>query len=374
LSRHLHIVCLDSPWPADYGGAIDMFYRLKTLHESGVSIHLHYFSYKQKGHPTELNQYCESIRVYERITGWKGLSLPLPYIVSSRVNRELAGNLNKDNHPVLLEGVHCTGILPLLNKENRKIVVRLHNNESAYYKYLAAGTRNLLKKIYYRIESRLLNRYERSLPKDLLYACITQSEERLFRDEFGLKNTFFLPVFTPYHKVNALEGLGSFCLYHGNLEVAENEKAAIWLLTEVFFKIKVPLVIAGKNPSNRLDKLAHLCQHTCLVANPSDTEINDLIRKAQMNILPSFSTTGIKIKLLHALFEGRHCVVNEAMVKGTGLESACHIGTNANAIASIVMQLHHQPFTEEEIRLRKNLLGQSGDNHAHAQQLSQYLW
>lgn len=168
--------------------------------------------------------------------------------------------------------------------------------------------------------------------------------------------------------------MGCFCLYHGNLGVAENEKAATWLLTEVFFRIKLPFVIAGKNPSRRLDKMAHLCQHTCLVANPTETEINDLVRKAHINVLPSFSSTGIKIKLLHALSEGRHCVTNEAMVAGTGCEAACHIGTTANAIASIILQLHQQPFTEEEIRLRKSLPALSGDNAAHARLLSQYLW
>jgi hypothetical protein len=374
VTRQLHIVCLDTPWPANYGGAIDMFNRIKALSESGVQIHLHYFSYKQSGNPTELNQYCERIHIYERKTGWKGFSFRMPYIVSSRINTELAANLNKDNHPILLEGVHCTGILPLLNKENRKIVVRLHNNESAYYRFLAASTRNLVKKIYYRFESSLLSTYEKNLPKDLQYACITQREEQFFCNEYGLKNAFFLPVFTPYHEIRCLEGMGTFCLYHGNLGVAENEKAAIWLLNEVFFKIKIPLVIAGKNPSRRLDKLAHLCQHTCLVANPSDTELNDLVRLAHINVLPSFSDTGIKVKLLHALFEGRHCITNEAMVKGTGLEGACHIGTNAAAFAAIVMQLHHQPFSEEEIRLRKNMLGQSGDNAHHARLLSQYLW
>ncbi len=374
MTRQLHIVCLDTPWPADYGGAIDMFYRIKALHEAGIGIHLHYFSYQQRGNPTELNQYCASIHMYERRTGWKGFSFSLPYIVSSRINTELADNLNKDNHPILLEGVHCTGILPLIKQENRKIIVRLHNNESAYYRFLAGSTRNLFKKIYYRFESSLLATYEKNLPKELQYACITQREEHFFRDEYGLKNAFFLPVFTPYHEIRCLEGMGTFCLYHGNLGVAENEKAAIWLLNEVFFKIKIPLVIAGKNPSRRLDKLAHLCQHTCLVANPSDTELNDLVRLAHINVLPSFSDTGIKIKLLHALFEGRHCITNEAMVKGTGLEGACHVGTNAQAFASIVLQLHHQPFSEEEIRLRKNMLGQSGDNAHHTRLLSQNLW
>lgn len=374
MTRHLHIVCLDAPWPADYGGAIDMFYRIKALKADGVKIHLHYFNYKQRGNPNELNQYCETIHQYERKTGWKGFSFRQPYIVSSRVNTTLAANLNKDNYPVLLEGVHCTGLLPLLNTENRKVVVRLHNNESAYYGYLARSTRNLFKKLYFTVESTFLAAYEKRLPKNVTYACISQQEERFFTSTNGLPSIFFLPVFTPYNNINCLEGTGTFCLYHGNLEVPENEKAAIWLLNEVFFKIKVPLVIAGKNPSRRLDKLAHLCQHTCLVANPSDTELNDLIRLAHINILPSFSTTGIKIKLLHALFEGRHCVTNEAMVAGTGLQDACHTGTTAQAIASIVLQLHHQPFTAEEIQLRRQLLGQSGDNTAHARLLSQYLW
>jgi glycosyltransferase involved in cell wall biosynthesis len=142
----------------------------------------------------------------------------------------------------------------------------------------------------------------------------------------------------------------------------------------VFSKIKVPFVVVGKNPSRRLDKMAHLYQHTCLVANPSDGEINDLIQKAHVNILPSFNSTGIKIKLLHALFEGRHCVVNEAMVRGTGLEAACHIGTNAESFASILLQLQHHPFTGEETELRKKLLGKWYDTTANARLLSPYLW
>jgi len=374
LNRHLHIVCLDVPSPADYGGAIDMLYRIESLYNAGIKIHLHYFSYNHRGNPNELNQYCESIHVYERKTGHKGFSFSKPYIVSSRINQELITKLNKDNHPILLEGVHCTGILPQLNTGNRKVIVRLHNDEADYYKQLSSVEKNIFKKIYFRYESHLLSKYEHSLPPQYLYACITTKDEAHFREQHGLKNSFFLPAYTPYEKINSSEGIGNFCLYHGNLSVPENEKAATWLLTKVFSKIKVPFVIAGKNPSKRVDKLSHLYQHTCLVANPTDTEINDLVKKAHINILPSFSNTGIKIKLLHALFEGRHCVTNEAMVNGTGLEAACHIGTNANAIAAIIMQLHHQPFTTEEIRLRENLLGNTYNNALNTKQLIQYLW
>ena len=42
--QHVHIISLDVPFPADYGGVIDIFYKIKWLHKAGVKIHLHCFS------------------------------------------------------------------------------------------------------------------------------------------------------------------------------------------------------------------------------------------------------------------------------------------------------------------------------------------
>ena len=64
-------------------------------------------------------------------------------------------------------------------------------------------------------------------------------------------------------------GIGNYCLYHGDLSVDANEKAAIWLLEKVFSKTDIPFVIAGHNPSEKLEELAHSMGHTCLVADPS---------------------------------------------------------------------------------------------------------
>ena len=123
-----------------------------------------------------------------------------------------------------------------------------------------------------------------------------------------------------------------------------------------------------------MQKLGHLYQHTCLVANPSAQEIDELVQKAHINILPAFTTSGVKIKLLHALFEGRHCVTNDKMSEGTGLEPLVHTANSSQAIAAIIMQLHHQPFGEEEIRLRKKLLGTRFSNEKNVQALIPYLW
>ena len=146
MSRHLHIVCLDAPYPPDYGGAIEMFGRIKALHREGVRIHLHYFDYHGND-VYELNNYCETIQSYQRKLGWKGFSFSLPYIVSSRINNDLTSDLNKDNYPVILEGIHCTGILDDIDAKRRKILIRLHNDEAAYYQKLAAYENNFFKRL-----------------------------------------------------------------------------------------------------------------------------------------------------------------------------------------------------------------------------------
>ena len=68
---------------------------------------------------------------------------------------------------------------------------------------------------------------------------------------------------------------------------------------------------------------------TCLVANPDEAQMADIISKAHIHVLPSFNNTGIKIKLLNALFNGRHCVVNDQMVAGTPLGILCHVVNTA---------------------------------------------
>lgn len=372
MDKYIHIVALDVPYPVDYGGVFDLFYKLVALKECGIQIHLHCFEYG-RGEQPELNKYCASVNYYPRRCGHKGISNELPYIVASRISEELSDNLLKDGHPILLEGIHCSALLQDPRFRDRQILLRLHNVEYHYYRQLLGNSGSLFKKIYYWHESRLLRKYESSVAHQVMIAGVSEKDVMTYRREFGTTNIVHLPVFLPFQKVESPEGMGCFCLYHGNLSVAENEQAALWLLQKVFNRMEAPFVIAGKNPSRRLEKLVEKHPHTCLVANPSEEEMQDMIRKAQIHLLPSFNCTGIKLKLLNALYNGRHCVVNDAMVEGTGLEPACHIGEGAEAFRQLVAQLYHRPFTEEEVRLRKFLLESTFDNRANAQRLIQWI-
>jgi hypothetical protein len=54
------------PFPADYGGAIEEFYKIKSLHAAGVKIYLHCFVYSGRTKQKELEKYCEQVFYYER--------------------------------------------------------------------------------------------------------------------------------------------------------------------------------------------------------------------------------------------------------------------------------------------------------------------
>lgn len=373
MEKHLHIIAFDVPYPADYGGACDVFYKLPAFQKEGIKVHLHCFEYG-RGHQNALNAYCESVHYYPRVQGHKGFSSSLPYIVSSRINEELYQNLLKDNYPIFMEGVHCTYLLHDPRFKNRDCFVRLHNVEYRYYQDLYKNASSPLKKAYYWNESRLLKKYEADLAGRATFWGVKEADNDVYRKEFGCKNIEELSLYIPNWELTAPEGIGSYCLYHGDLSVEANEKAATWLLEKVFKNLEIPLVIAGKNPSEKLKKLAYSSRFSCLVANPSEKEMQDMIAKAHINVLPAYISTGMKFKLLNALFNGRHVVVNEAMIADSGLEPLCHTGSTANAFKEIIMQLYHQPFSEEEIKLRKKWLVPRFNNTANAQKQVGWIW
>ena len=64
--KGLHIVAFDVPFPANYGGVIDIFYRIKALARLDVKIVLHCFIYGGKEPHPELDKYCEQVYYYKR--------------------------------------------------------------------------------------------------------------------------------------------------------------------------------------------------------------------------------------------------------------------------------------------------------------------
>lgn len=343
------------PYPADYGGVIDVFYKLKELKKAGVKITLHCFEYGRK-QQRELNKYCEKVYYYKRKRNPLQLFSSLPFIVRSRINNELKANLLKDNLPILFEGLHTCFLLNDADLKQRKKIFRESNIEHEYYRHLASAEKNPVKKNYYLAEARKLEKYEKVLAHAQHMLIVSETECDYFRKKFPKNDVQYLPSFHGNDKINAKTGKGKFILYHGNLSVAENEHAAAYLINHVFSKINIPVVIAGMNPSAYLIKLCAEYKHIILVKNPNEKRMKELVEKAHVHCLYTAQPTGLKLKLLNVLYQGRFVMVNAHMVAGTSLKNACITAETPLEWIKYIFDCFEKDFTAGEIKARKALL------------------
>lgn len=351
----LHIISFDVPFPANYGGVIDVFYKLKQLHKSGIKITLHCFEYG-KGEQKELNKYCEKVYYYKRSTSVFYQASRLPYIVKTRTSEQLLKNLFLDEAPILFEGLHTCGILANQHLTKRLKIYRESNIEHEYYMHLASAEKNIIKQAYYRTESKKLKRFESILAHADKMLVVSKADTDYLKKKFPKSNISYLPSFHPYENIESITGKGDYILYHGNLGIAENALAARFLITQVFSKITYRIKIAGLNPMGDLKELVSRYDHIELIENPEDSVLQNLIKNAQVNCLHTHQGTGLKLKLLNALFAGRFCLVNDLMLVGTGLEEACEIANDPEQFVNKINELMLSAFSADQIETRRNLL------------------
>jgi len=363
--NHLHIISFDVPYPANYGGVIDVFYRVKALTEAGVKVHLHCFEYGRG--EQEILKRCFDVKYYKRDTSFaKQLSFT-PFIVNSRRSEDLVKDLLQDNYPILCEGLHTTAILLDKRLKNRRIYVRAHNVEHDYYHALGESEKWGLKKLFYLVEAWKLKRYESVLRMSAGIFAISQKDADYFSSRY--RNVALVPGFSSADSVCSETGRGDYVLYHGNLSVRENEDAAKWLIDNVFRELDLRCIIAGLNPSEKLRKLADKHSNVTLVANPDDAEMIDLLRQAQVNILVTKQPTGLKLKLLNALYNGRFCLVNSDMVKGTSLENLCVVADEPEQMIAEIKRLMDEDFAKEDREERDLKMRQLYDNEENARKI-----
>jgi hypothetical protein len=357
LDKYLNIITWDAPYPANYGGVIDVLYTIENLHAAGVKIVLHCFTYNDRQASEVLDSYCEQVHYYNRDKKITHLFSLKPYIVASRMPQLLLQNLLLNNYPILFEGIHSTGFANHEKLLSRKKYFRPQNIEQQYYSQLAANS-NSAEKIFFKLEAAKLKWYENNLPTFDAIISVVQHDCLFFKKLYPFTKSVYLPSFHPFAFAENNTAKQNYCLYHGNLSVQENEKSAVWLIENVFNNVSTKLIISGKNPTVVLKSLIEKFENITLIQNPDDKHLNSLIANAQINLLPSFQNTGLKLKLLHTLFLGGHCIANAQMLTGTSLDAACTICDTAPQFVNTIDELMNITYTKEQWQARKQLMAQ----------------
>ena len=162
MDKFINVVALNIPYPANYGGVIDIYYKLKALHDCGVRIILHCFEYERPEAP-ELLDICEEVHYYKRHTGLRTNLTLLPYNVYSRKDPRLLAALLTNDYPILFEGLHSCYYLGDKRLRHRLKIFRECNIEHDYYRALVRSTDNWLKKCFFLVEALRFRAYQREV-------------------------------------------------------------------------------------------------------------------------------------------------------------------------------------------------------------------
>lgn len=368
----VNIICLDVPFPANYGGAINMFHKIRWLHKQGVEIYLHCFEYGSRLRTEELNKYCKEVYYYPRKTSLSSFFSLLPYNVKSRISEDLKQNLLKNDYPIIFEALHTCYLLNDPDLANRKKIFRESNIEHDYFYHLAKNERHFLKKLYLYTEAFKLKRYEKIVTSADLMLVVSTEDALHFKKHYDADKVSYLPSFHANDTVKVKPGNSNYILYHGNLSVSENNMAAAWLIDNVFSQLSYEVIIAGLNPPKFLKDKITKFSHITLKKNCTDEEMKRLVENAQIHCLYTPQATGLKLKLLNVLYKGRFVIANQHMVHGTDVSTTCIIANTPAQYIDAIKKHMSISFTNEDLLLRESIL-KTYDNVRNSEELIKFI-
>jgi glycosyltransferase involved in cell wall biosynthesis len=359
------------PYPPDYGGAMDVFYRIKALSGIGLRIHLHCFTYGRK--PSDkLNELCAEVTYYPRPLNPAALFSERPFIVKTRASRQLLQNLQNLEAPILFEGLHTCQWLDAPELAERFKLVRAHNIEHVYYRELGRSESNPFRKKYFQREARKLKRFESILNHADHLLAIGAHEFDHFRKTYKVPASLIYP-FHPEIEPVIPRVNGNYLFYHGNLQVQENQKALNFLVREVLPYVEQNLIVAGKGARRAVSGLGIASERLKVYDHPDEELLISLARSASIHLLPTFQETGFKLKLLFSLMTGRAVLVNDQMIRGTGLNRFVFIANKREEWAEMIRELALSPPADEELNARFAFIQETFSNTAQARKIKDLL-
>ena len=327
---------LKPPYPKIDGGCVAIANLLELLCEEHTVYHFTLATYK---HPFELSKYPEKIKeeiqieqalINTKIKPFQVISHLIKnqsYHVSRFYNKQVDEQLNKIlKHNkfdlVIVESIFLLPYLKSIKKYGVKIFVRSHNVEYKIWKSLAQSSKNPLKKWYLNTLSRQLKKFEieqLNLVDGILY--ISKNDQTTLESD-GVKTlstTFSLAIKIDAeennYKINDLYFLGA-------MDWLPNLEALDWFIKEVLSKkssIEFKLNIAGRKLN------CNTFNHENIICHGEVEDATQFIKKHGICVIPIISGSGIKIKLLESMAQGKPIICTRFSAAGIDAKNGEHL-------------------------------------------------
>jgi len=101
--------------------------------------------------------------------------------------------------------------------------------------------------------------------------------------------------------------------------------------------------------------------------------MDELIQTARIHVLYTDQATGIKLKLLNALFSSGKVIVNPKMIVGTDLEKHVLVAENGEEFSDLIKKEIKSTLDKTAITSRWNMLSQEYDTEKNVKVIEELI-
>lgn len=352
-------LCNKSPWPPKEGGPIAMNAIISGMAAAGhrvkvLAINSNKYGVDVKDIPEDYRKKTGIETVYVNLAIkpmdaflnlFTGKSYHVERFISSGFRKKLIEILNHEIYDIVqLETLFISPYIDTIRKySSAKIVLRSHNIEHLIWQRVASISRNPLKKLYLKHLARTLKKYELNiLNKFDGIATITAKDGEYFRKNGCRVPMIAIPFGIDLKKFSkSRETKVEFpSLFHiGAMNWMPNEEGMRWFLNEVWPEVhknhpEVKFYIAGREMPAWLKKLN---SPGIEVVGEVDDALKFIYSKA-IEVVPLFSGSGIRIKIIEGMAAGRAIVSTSIGAEGIAVthEKNILLADNAKDFAGAV--------------------------------------
>ena len=223
---------------------------------------------------------------------------------------------------VIVDSVFLKDYLPLIRKNSDAgIVLRAPNVEFKIWERLAETEKNSIKKWYLKVLAKRLKKEELEVINDFdgLFT-VTQNDLNIFRDSGADLPATFIPTGLDVTKANGVPNINDeeVSLFHiGALDWMPNQEGIQWFLENVWEEVsrknpELKFYIAGRRPTEELMKIRKM--NVVILGEVEDA--GAFIRKHSIMIVPLFSGSGMRVKIIEGMMLGRAVVSTSVGAEG----------------------------------------------------------
>ena len=241
----------------------------------------------------------------------------------------LAQVLQEETFDVVhVESIFLAPYVPVIRRHsNAPVILRTHNVENQIWRRIAMSERNCCKRWYIKHLALTLRAYECEHVNDFDgVVSITDNDADYFRSEGCRKPIVTIPfAITPARVDGVAEQPGT--LFHlGSMDWLPNQEGVRWFLDRVWPLIhsqmpSLTLHLAGRRMSDQLLNLKLEGVH--IVGEVPDAAT--FIASKQINVVPLLSGSGIRVKIIEAMSQGKAVVTTTVGAQGIGAVDGRHL-------------------------------------------------